>query len=134
MFGSCSMTVCGTATTSGTARILFIANGQKGDESERENGREEAQETHDQARSTHNPWDCQKRDENMKLKKVLDTIPFAEANEDFLFHVLCTFSREQIGDLARTHSIPESPNNKFATVQNIVDNKDRISAVVDILQ
>lgn len=70
----------------------------------------------------------------MKLKKVLDTIPFAEANEDFLFHVLCTFSREQIGDLARTHSIPESPNNKFATVQNIVDNKDRISAVVDILQ
>ena len=64
--------------------------------------------------------------------QVLASIPFAQANPELLFHVLCTFSDEQVHELAKMNSVRES-RNKYATVCNIVDNKDHINAKLDIL-
>lgn len=64
--------------------------------------------------------------------QVLASIPFANANPELLFHVLCTFTDTQIHEFARMHKIRES-NDRIFTAMNIVDNKDRINATLNVL-
>ena len=64
--------------------------------------------------------------------QVIASIPFAEANEDLLYHVLCTFTPEQLHELAKTHNVRES-RNKYMTALNIAEHKDRINATLDVL-
>lgn len=64
--------------------------------------------------------------------QIIASIPFAHANPELLYHVLCTFTPEQIHALAVQNHIKEG-SIKQNTVMRIVDRREDINATLNVL-
>ena len=64
--------------------------------------------------------------------QIIASIPFANANPELLYHILCTFTTEQVHELAVQNHIKEADMKEY-TVMRIVEHKDQINATLNVL-